>query len=110
MELYITGTGQRIWVHDEEKCSGSCPIHKPSKHHMRGWALNWRQDTKIMERLCCHGIGHPDPDSVAFGELHGKTHLGVHGCDGCCSPPKQDLQNGDLMKMNLILESLTTLD
>jgi hypothetical protein len=77
---------------------------------MRGWALNWRADTKIMERICCHGVDHPDPDSVSFGELHGKTHLGVHGCDGCCAPPKEDLKNGDLVKLNLIYESLTELD
>jgi hypothetical protein len=34
-----------------------------------------------MERICPHGIGHPDPDDPAF-----KNPIeGVHGCDGCCS-------------------------
>jgi hypothetical protein len=35
--------------------------------------------------MCPHGIGHPDPDSVAFFEKNGDTGFGVHGCDGCCS-------------------------
>lgn len=30
------------------------------------------------------GVGHPDPDSVAYFERHDITHMGVHGCDGCC--------------------------
>ena len=31
------------------------------------------------ERLCEHGVGHPEP---------GKPHHGggIHGCDGCCRP------------------------
>ena len=29
------------------------------------------------ERVCPHGIGHPDPDRPHHGG-------GVHGCDGCC--------------------------
>jgi hypothetical protein len=33
-----------------------------------------------MERVCPHGVGHPDPDDI-------NVILGpekVHGCDGCC--------------------------
>lgn len=110
MELYVTGTGQRLWVHDEKKCVGdSCCIHRPSKHHMRGWAINYRSEYNHMERLCSHGVGHPDPDSVEFAKRFGKD-LSVHGCDGCCSPPNADLKNGDLTKLSLILDSLTELD
>jgi hypothetical protein len=89
---YITGTGQRITnVHDASKCQGRpCVIHNPSNHHMRDWPTHWREDRRIMERICPHGIGHPDPDDLAYQKsllpkgVKG-DYLGIHGCDGCCS-------------------------
>lgn len=68
-------------VHDETKCWGTaCVVHNPSEHHLRDWPLYWRNDRKIFERICPHGVGHPDPDDVAY------TGDGVHGCDHCCAP------------------------
>jgi hypothetical protein len=93
-EIYITGTGQKLKVHDEIKCKlRHCVIHNPSNHHMRDWPTHWRHDLQIMERICEHGIGHPDPDSLAYRKsLDPKdTSLGVHGCDGCCVPPKRKI-------------------
>ena len=107
MELYITGSGQRIWVHPKEECKGEfCVIHNPSFHKMRGWATNWREDRGLMERVCVHGVGHPDPDDLAFKELNfqqnGKVYTkyeSIHGCDGCCREVvKKELLNGDLVK------------
>jgi hypothetical protein len=73
-------TSSRITTHDKDKCSGrACVIHNPSDHHMRDWLLNWRDDIKVMERICEHGVGHPDPDHLAY--VKGP---GMHGCDGCC--------------------------
>lgn len=83
-------------VHPASACADdpACVIHKPSDHHMRQWPLNWRDDTKVMERLCSHGVGHPDPDACDFAERQGRTHYGIHGCDGCCrpltTPPEQE--------------------
>lgn len=79
-------------VHPESACKGSdCCIHRPSDHHMVDWPMNFRADRvpPIMERLCEHGIGHPDPDDMAYHERsnHG-DYLGVHGCDGCCRKNK----------------------
>lgn len=41
-----------------------------------------------MERICKCGIGHPDPDHMAWlEEAHGKAVAdveAVHGCCGCC--------------------------
>ena len=83
-ELYITGSGQAVYVHEYGQCRyGPYPIHNVSDHHMVDWPTHWRDDRKIMERLCHHGIGHPDPDchnAIADG--------GAHGCDGCCIQPK----------------------
>jgi hypothetical protein len=43
-----------------------------------------------MERICPHGVGHPDPDHLAFvEERYGTDEASVesvHGCDGCCRP------------------------
>ena len=87
MEDYVTGTGQKIKVHDYDRCKGEfCPIHNPSNHHMKDWPTNWRGDIGVMERICPHGIGHPDPDDLAYKSKFGVTWPSVHGCDGCCLP------------------------
>ena len=40
----------------------------------------------MFERICEHGIGHPDPDQVSYWQRWGKEALAIHGCDGCCRP------------------------
>lgn len=74
-----------LFVHSKEDCLGPhCVIHNPSIHSMRGFKLLWRAaglwDIKPshFERICPHGIGHPDPDNRNYEDL------AVHGCDGCC--------------------------
>ncbi len=74
-------TGKVITHHPLERCESPCPIHRPGEHHMVTWQLHWRDDRRIFERICEHGVGHPDPDSTPEGH-------GVHGCDGCCDPSK----------------------
>jgi len=71
-------------VHPPQSCAGRpCVVHSPSEHHMRDWPLNWRGDRRIMERICPHGIGHPDPDDTRYRVSAGRGGS-VHGCDGCC--------------------------
>lgn len=89
---YVTGTGQKIVnTHDPALCEGrACVIHNPSAHYMADFPTHWREDRGIMERICPHGVGHPDPDDMAFirstrGDDAASTE-GVHGCDGCCTP------------------------
>lgn len=50
---------------------------------MRDFPTHFREDRQIMERICPHGIGHPDPDDAAFRASRGDDDT-VHGCDGCC--------------------------
>jgi hypothetical protein len=80
--------GQVINAHHPDKCKdqSSCSIHKPSQHHMREWPQNWRMDGYLMERICPHGIGHPDPDHMLYMMTSGQYDpiLETHGCDGCC--------------------------
>jgi hypothetical protein len=90
-----------LLTHPKEKCEGRgipCCIHNPSDHHMRTWEMNWRGDTGVMERICPHGVGHPDPDHMAYVTSLTPEHVcmgvncphphldwqGIHGCDGCC--------------------------
>lgn len=77
----LVGGQVLIGVHEpDERCAKRCPIHNPSNHHMRDWPQDWRPDLRIIERICSHGIGHPDPDDIRAKEFNKS-----HGCDGCCS-------------------------
>jgi len=77
--------------HPKAVCAGDfCPFHNPSAHLMTDWPMNLRLDrSPLIERMCPHGIGHPDPDSLAFIERadpqRERAYEGIHGCDGCCS-------------------------
>ena len=66
-----------IRTHHRDACQGRpCPVHHPSNHPMVSWPQVFRADKRATERVCHHGIGHPDPDDPATDR--------VHGCDGCC--------------------------
>jgi hypothetical protein len=70
-------------THAAHVCSGRpCPIHNPSDHHMRDWPLEHigkrlgQQGSRTLllsERLCGHGVGHPDPDSLTYVISHSTT-------------------------------------
>ncbi|MER7280391.1 hypothetical protein ABT369_38740 [Dactylosporangium sp. NPDC000244] len=82
--------GAILEVHDPARCAGqTCCIHAPSNHLMLGFPQHWRSDRQLMERICPHGIGHPDPDDIAFkwrtrGDQFARYEA-IHGCDGCCT-------------------------
>jgi hypothetical protein len=83
-ETWVPHKGtQKLIVHHPDKCKGKfCAVHNPSDHHMRDWPQYYRTDRGITERLCPkHGVGHPDPDDPNPDR--------VHGCCGCCTPPKK---------------------
>lgn len=70
-------------MHAATDCAGEyCTIHNRSNHSMRGLPQRWRGDRGIMERVCPHGIGHPDPDEISSDT--------THGCDGCCREDVSD--------------------
>lgn len=73
------------WVHRWKRTcvDDGCAIHSPSKHHMSSWPMVMRPDT-LVERICNHGLEHPDPDSLKFFHSVGKFYMGEHTCDGCC--------------------------
>ena len=88
MEQVRVNETQVIWAHDSSQCAQDsvCSIHNPSAAAEAIGVRHWRNDRKMMERICTHGIGHPDPDQVSYWKSVGLDTftLGVHGCDGCC--------------------------
>lgn len=79
-----------IGVHSLDECAHRpCVVHAPSNHRLRSWPLVWRQDRAMFERLCVHGVGHPDPDHLAHLSLvlapEEAAAESVHGRCGCCT-------------------------
>lgn len=77
--------------HRADQCdtTGPCPFHNPSLHPMIEEPMLLRE-TGLIERVCRHGVGHPDPDSAGYMDRlynHRKGTWSVHGCDGCCRLP-----------------------
>lgn len=82
--VQLENSEEVIYTHPEFSCNGKfCTIHKRSDHSMRSFPQHWRSDRSIMERICEHGIGHPDPDEYKLLGKDGQYEA-VHGCDGCC--------------------------
>lgn len=65
--------------------TGHCAAHNPVDHHMRDWPMHWRADRGILERICLHGTGHPDPSQFDYWHSIGHDWEQVHGCCGCCA-------------------------
>lgn len=86
----ITTGPLKVRVHPPTKCAGQhCCVHNPSDHHMVDWPLNFRADRGMSERICPHGVGHPDPDDLGFRSGKDRDVTAVHGCDSCCIPPEK---------------------
>ena len=83
------GSSREIITHDASKCAGRpCCVHRPSNHHMKDWPQIYREDIGVTERICPHGVGHPDPDQPWPAD----DWRWVHGCDGCCRPNNEKEQ------------------
>lgn len=79
--------GELVRVHPKFACAGprGCAIHdRPTDHPLKNAPLFWRDDVSTLERICEHGIGHPDHDSVTYLVSTGDLNARVHTCDGCC--------------------------
>lgn len=84
-------------THPASACSGQpCCIHAPSDHPLSTATMNWRADRNLMERICDHGVGHPDPDDIEYKRrtMHPRIFkdyaFEIHGCDGCCKESNDD--------------------
>jgi hypothetical protein len=82
-----------VWImaHEPGKCAAqTCTLHNRTDHGMRAFMQHWREDRGLMERICPHGVGHPDPDQwdylvMTYGKRAAKVEF-VHGCchERCC--------------------------
>lgn len=100
VELSSPAPGVVVMNHAPSRCAGrACCVHNPSDHHMRDWPMTFRSDRAryvgdrvfvLTERICPHGVGHPDPDSMDYLRSIGSSDEvageGIHGCDRCCKP------------------------
>lgn len=83
-----------LMAHEDGECYGTrCTLHNRSDHAMRSFPQHWRGDRGLMERICPHGVGHPDPDDFKVWTDPDGVEA-VHGCDGCCNP------ESDIFKVN----------
>lgn len=81
--VLLENTETYLVCHESVECwMEVCALHNRSNHHMRSWPQNWRGDRYLMERICAHGVGHPDPDDYTL--MNGIPEAATHGCDGCC--------------------------
>lgn len=104
-QLFFTRYGTNWRWHSLEACDQTraaatrqgitldhCVIHNPSAHPLRDWPMILRE-TNLIERMCPHHVGHPDPDSaramdfMRYGRINDEFGFTVHGCDGCCQKP-----------------------
>lgn len=94
--LFIDANNTQHRVHQESHCSGECPLHNPTEHHMVEWPLVLGQgedSAALVHRRCKHGVLHPDPDerirlrNIVGANAHRQS--GIHSCDGCCRPPRR---------------------
>jgi len=80
--VLLEHTQTMLYGHRSRECWGNvCSLHRRTEHRLREWPQSWRPDIYRMERLCPHGIGHPDPDDYYIRNGQDK---GTHACDGCC--------------------------
>lgn len=73
-------------IHDPQLCEGrGCAVHNhPTDHPLKNAPLNWREDRGILERICEHGVGHPDADSANYLSSIGRGYENYHACCMCC--------------------------
>lgn len=88
-EFGFVGDGVKLTglhVETDDCAAHGCVVHNPTRActaNRDNWPYNWRQDRGLMERVCPHGIGHPDPDTAAFNTRQGREEQNIHGCCGC---------------------------
>jgi len=90
---FVTDTGVTMYnVHTHEACEGEfCVIHRPAPGPWDTWDTHWREDWKLMVRICPHDVHH-----VAIEERLRMPLLGMlsedhpAGCDCPCDFARVD--------------------
>lgn len=88
-DLISQRDGSLLATHPADRCEGrNCVIHNPSDHALKDAPIDWDPGTRRTNRICTHGVHHPDPDHLSFvyetyGMFEWMQHK-HHRCDGCC--------------------------
>lgn len=88
-DLTFVSNGLLKGVHSPSNCADQpwgCWVHTPKSHALASAPIRWRDDKGTAERICDHGISHPDPQDVAYWWSIRGRDVTVHACDGCCGP------------------------
>ena len=88
----MTRWGDSVHTEDEH-CQVRCVVHNPSEGKHREYPVNWRTDLQTLERICDHGVGHPDPDQFYWLSRTGTLDKVLHSCDGCCVRWMREVRN-----------------
>lgn len=80
-------------VHEQSECDGrdrwwGCWLHDPRPHSLDRAPVRWRSDRRIAERVCSHGVGHPDPQEIIRCREVEQRDVETHACCGCCGGPE----------------------
>lgn len=88
-ELIAVANGLLTGAHPPSTCAGQawgCWVHSPKPHSLAHAPIRWREDKGSAERICDHGIGHPDPHDAAYWWTVHHRDVTRHSCDDCCAP------------------------
>jgi hypothetical protein len=106
--------GRALNTHGKDQCSGTpCSVHSPSNHPLSASPRDWRPERALMERICSHGVHHPDPDDRAHwerrlgGDPAAREFLDArtdHPCDGCCTGNYQDPGPTGVQKLQAVVK------
>lgn len=90
-KVSLTPHGESIYtlhyVHSSKQCEGrNCVIHNnPSLHPLTMEPAVWNDEETAVERVCVHGVVHPDVDDLDYRKTVGQYYVYLeHECDGCC--------------------------
>lgn len=87
--VMLEGGRALVDVHSPTACADQpwgCWIHRPFAWALASAPVKWRSDRGIAERVCAHGVGHPDLQAQIYAARVDHRDISVHGCDGCCGP------------------------
>lgn len=91
-------------LHTKAECKESrkqgapknCVFHKPTIHRLTG-SVQILRASALIEDMCEHKVGHPNPDSAAYLNWRDSTTTWyIHGCDGCCGDIVEQDMLGDI--------------
>lgn len=85
--VFTTDSGVKLEnVHREQDCSGRfCVIHRPAPGPWSNWTMHWREDWRLMVRICPHDVHHIAIEEILRLPLLGMSgHEHPAGCDCPC--------------------------